>query len=112
MTANEKIAAELDQTPDPRACPACSFQNSLPYRWNGREHPVVRKCQGCGGIFTQADRHINLGHSYELVANAWDTTEGDVEQVYFDFTTIGPGDKIDRRHGWFNPVTRKITQTG
>ncbi|MCP4599243.1 MAG: hypothetical protein GY847_01680 [Proteobacteria bacterium] len=84
-------------------CPACSSVNIE------EAHPVS-SCQSCGAIFSDS---IYLGDSYLYVLPIWDAPgacqEGD--ERYFDFTTIGSAGR-ERRHGWFNPTTKKITQTG
>ena len=83
-------------------CPACSG--------NGINKGKVSECKRCGGIFADA---IYLGDSYDFVLPYWDDPDacraGD--QRYFDFVCLGSGG-VDRRHGWFNPATKRIVQVG
>ena len=68
----------------------------------------VYECAKCGAIFGTCYK----GESYGLVKPffaAQDPAPG--EARYFDFTTLG-SDGIGRRHGWFDPATKLITQVG
>jgi len=90
-----------------QGCPACSCNDYLETSFGVAD--VVR-CAGCGGIYTLAP--IYLGQSYQLVKPQWDDTDCPVEKWrYFDFQTLG-SEGLGRRHGFFNPATRKITQVG
>ncbi len=67
--------------------------------------PSVRHCQGCGGIFGSCTAAEGL----QLVRSEWAQGEAAQRAVSFDLTITDGG---GRRHGWFDPVTRRITQTG
>lgn len=86
-------------------CPGCGGRPG-----KATEVPGVRHCQGCGGIFGTC----YLGESYALVKPNLRpaSKEADKRARYYDLTCLGSGNKITRRHGWFDPVTRLITQTG
>lgn len=51
-----------------------------------------------------------LGESYEIVLPQWDSEKSPVE-IPYDLVVLG-SNGIERRHGWFNPATKRITQTG
>ena len=86
------------------SCPGCSHPQSTPH---SKVDNVVT-CAGCGGIYTLSP--IYRGESYQIVLPSWDEGEA-AEEVYYDLTVLG-SDGIQRRHGWFNPATKQITQTG
>ena len=87
------------------SCPACSSTSSRAHERSG-----VRVCAACSCVFTE--RPIWRGDSFEIVLPAWDETDPAlVEERPFDLTVVG-SDGLERRHGWFNPATRRITQTG
>jgi hypothetical protein len=47
-----------------------------------------------------------------MVLPGMSATEVPLEQIrYFDFTTVGSAG-LGRRHGWYNPATKLITQVG
>lgn len=85
-------------------CPCCS----------GKRHSLVAgtasvyKCKRCGAIHGSC----YLGDSYSLVLPYWDDADPATrEQLYFDLDCLG-SKGVERRHGWFNPATRKIIQVG
>ena len=84
-----------------RACSGKMFEK----KYNG-----TVQCKRCGAI--QNDGPMYLGDSYAHVLPYFDT-EGckPEEERYFDFTCLG-SKGITRRHGWYNPETRRITQVG
>lgn len=86
-------------------CPACSSTSS-------RSHfvPGVRVCEACSCIFTE--RAITRGDSFTIVLPSFDEAGCQVEDERpFDLTVVG-SDGVERRHGWFNPATRRLTQVG
>ena len=88
---------------DTRACRACNNT-----RGNKSLAVQVYECAKCGAIFGTC----YLGESYGYVLPYM--TNKDVapeEQRYFDFTTLG-SKGAGRRHGWFEPSTKLITQVG
>ena len=86
-------------------CPACDHKRGL--------RPIdgsitIRTCPKCGAIFGQC----YLGESYEIVLPYMHPDPPPPEECrYFDFLTIGSRG-IDRRHGWYDPRTKLITQIG
>jgi len=90
-------------------CPCCSGKRHAPHTTIG-----VYVCEDCGAIHGQC----YLGDSFAIVLPYWDDADPATrEQVYFDLDCLGArkrkGSKgIERRHGWFNPATRKIIQVG
>jgi hypothetical protein len=69
----------------------------------------VYRCPHCEAIQGQC----YLGESYGLVKPYLDP-DPNVDPLtvrYYDFTTLG-SQGIGRRHGWYNPATRLIVQTG
>lgn len=88
-------------------CPGCSCTT---YRETSFGVANVVRCNGCGGIYTL--ERIYLGDSYRLVKPQWDDTDCPAEKwQYFDFDVLG-SDGPSRRHGFYNPGNRKITQVG
>lgn len=86
-------------------CPACSNRKGNRPR---RSHPGVYDCAACRAVFGT----IRLGESYAIVLPQM--TGADVppeRQRYFDFMTWG-SQGTRRRHGWFDPDTKMITQVG
>lgn len=70
----------------------------------------VWQCPHCGAI--QSHTYIYLGESYSLVLPYFDNGECRPEdERYYDFLVL-TGTGPDRRHGWYNPATRRITQVG
>ena len=83
-------------------CPGCSGRPGRATKVAGVVH-----CQRCGGIFgscTAAERLM-------LVSPEWSTDpDADSRAILFDLTIT---DKPrTREHGWFDPTTKQITQTG
>lgn len=87
-------------------CPGCSGRP-------GRRTTVagVVHCASCGGIFgscTWAERQT-------LVSSTWSTDpEADSRAIMFDITVtdLPRSEGGGRSHGWFDPTTKQITQTG
>lgn len=96
-----------EQNHSEQGCPCCSCQE---YRSTSFGVPDVVRCAGCGGLYTLAP--IYLGQSYRLVKPEWDETDCPAsEWRYFDFETLG-SEGQGRRHGFYNPRNRKLTQVG
>lgn len=91
-----------------KTCPGCSGP-ATPFQ--GKLGPVVT-CGRCGGLFT-VEPIDNLA-SYTLIHGDWCRCgkAGDARARYFDLDVEGRGEMNSRRHGWFDPVCRGITQTG
>lgn len=85
-------------------CPACSHTRI----YLDSVQPGVHQCVACEAIFADM---IWLGRSYELVAPRFDPNPNPETERYFDFTCVS-SKGIVRRHGWFNPETRLLTQVG
>ena len=81
-------------------CPACRSRRCKAIK--GR----IYQCNRCQAIFGTTF----LGDSYEFVRPQWQTKEVKVER-YFDFTCVG-SKGVSRRHGWYDPETKLITQVG
>ncbi|MBW1992119.1 MAG: hypothetical protein JRI59_08400, partial [Deltaproteobacteria bacterium] len=57
--------------------------------------------------------YLYLGESYQYVLPWFAKEEVPVERLrYFDFTCLASGDRVVRRHGWYDPETRLIHQVG
>jgi hypothetical protein len=75
---------------------------------SGKKHLGVYKCPSCEAI----QGECYLGESYDLVLPQFDREPEDLEnQRYYDLKCLG-SKGFTRRHGWYNPRTHKITQTG
>jgi len=84
-------------------CPACNGKRQNPTR-----HTMVFECRRCGAIYGDCTK----GESYEIVLPYMAEAEVAPEHCrYYDFTVLG-SDGITRRHGWFDPETRRIVQVG
>lgn len=86
-------------------CPGCNGEPGEQTKVKG-----VFTCQGCGGIFGTC----YLGESYTLVKPNLRraSKEADERARYYDLTCLGSGNKITRRHGYYDPKTKLITQVG
>lgn len=93
-------------------CPACSAKERR--RYHATKFPGVYVCGRCGGIYGLA----TLDEVGQIVKPEWAPKDTPPEQwVYYDFTYPLPkpdkeGRTWGRMHGWFDSVTKKITQTG
>lgn len=91
-------------------CPACN--NTRKNRQVGPSSWVY-ECGKCGAIFGD---HLYLGDSYNYVLPYW-ATDAELSSTrpedlrYYDLTCLG-SKGIERRHGWFNPQTKRIHQVG
>jgi ribosomal protein L37AE/L43A len=85
-------------------CRACSNKR-------GNKETATRgvyTCAACGAIFGTC----YLGDSYGFVLPRMSSAAVSPEdQKYFDFTTLGSAG-LGRRHGWFDPTSKLITQVG
>jgi hypothetical protein len=88
-------------------CPCC----------NATDHTEIDcgivRCDTCQALFTT--HHVPLGRTYTHVLPRWDeradAREALCPSVYFDFDYLS-SKGTGRRHGWFNPETKCITQVG
>lgn len=86
----------------PVSCPGCSSEKFTP---EGKG----AKCSGCGGFVAE---HIYQGDSYAMVSWAMHSDPNSVtEPRYFDISGVG-SDGPYRRHGWYDPATKRIVQAG
>ena len=84
-------------------CPACSHKRAAFTKVIG-----VYECKKCGAIYGEC----YLGESYELVLPYWVTDEVPAGNLrYYDLMTLGPGCP-QRRHGRFDPASKRIAQVG
>ena len=88
------------------ACPSCNGLRNKPRADLGVQ---IWECRGCGSIHGTC----YLGDSYAIVKDEWAPNDPVVEAraIPYDLITLG-NEGMRRRHGWFDPVTRCITQTG
>lgn len=85
-------------------CPACS---SVKHEKHSKVVGVY-VCQSCGAVHGRCF----LGESHGMVQPYWHEGPSEPEQErYYDFETVGPKG-LERRHGWFNVESKRITQTG
>lgn len=94
-------------TRDRTKCPGCSEPSSTVTPIGN--HGAVVRCASCGGIYTRWP--IYLGDTYKYVSNDWDPKGSFDGAVYYDFIYLG-SEGVGRRHGWFQPKTKGIVQTG
>lgn len=66
------------------------------------------ECKKCGAV--QGDCY--KGDSYKIVLPFFVSQDIPMEKTrYFDLMVVG-SNGLERRHGWFDPETRKIVQVG
>lgn len=65
-------------------------------------------CRKCEAVFGQCYKGDSYGIVLPFMTADKDATE---RQRYYDFTVLG-SDGVTRRHGWFDPQTKLITQIG
>jgi ribosomal protein L37AE/L43A len=83
-------------------CPACSEKKALPL--NGQ----IYRCTKCDAIYGQC----YLGDSYSYVLPQMTAEDVPADRTrYYDFTCVG-SNGITRRHGWYDPQSKLITQVG
>lgn len=87
----------------PVACPACNHLRAKP-----TDHPTIYECAKCSALHGSC----YLGDSYYFVLPFWavDPLER-TNPRYFDLQCLG-SEGVTRRHGWFDPETKRIVQTG
>lgn len=102
-TAKPEFAAAGTKQTEVPACPACNHTRGFEVRMAS-----IYECAACHGLYGRC----YLGDSYTFVLPHMVGGPVPVEhQRYFDFTCVG-SKGVTRRHGWFNPPTRLITQVG
>lgn len=105
------LVAARGIVPSDTTCPACSGRSNIKYN----DLATVYRCLTCSAIHGECSEHV----SYSIVSSEWDTGNPPAEQwVYYDLRCrTKPGSPNFRfggfrRHGWFNPATKKIVQVG
>lgn len=99
-TIHESAKGQKTETMAP--CPGCSSKRGY------RVAPQVHICAGCDGIVGSC----YLGDSYLYVLPQMTAAAVPAEATrYYDFTTLG-SKGVGRRHGWYDPTTKLITQVG
>lgn len=93
------------------SCPACGSKKSRATAYgteirSSSHNLQIRECCRCKAVYGTC----YLGDSYAIVRPFFLKGEA-AEQRYFDLTTLG-SEGIGRRHGWFDPATRLLTQVG
>ncbi len=85
-------------------CPACSAtRRQVITTVSG-----VYECSKCLAIYGQCYK----GDSYTLVLPYFAEHAVDPQtERYYDLTVLG-SDGVTRRHGWFDPASKRITQVG
>lgn len=99
----EFAQAGTKQTAVPE-CPACSHKRGFEIQM-----ARVYECGACHAVYGS----LYLGDSYGYVLPHFgnDSAEITERQRYFDFTCVG-SKGVTRRHGWFDPCTKLLTQVG
>lgn len=90
------------------SCPCCGWHNPA-NDYDSMTGIPVRRCV-CGAVFGE----MKLAQSYRVVKPQFHP-EPDFEPGqtrYFDFSGLDPEGQPYRRHGWYDPETRLITQAG
>jgi len=86
-------------------CPCCGVTPNFAtfqFGW-------VQVCPNCGAMFGVAPSYQE---TLKLVKSKWDDKDPEIfTEAYYDFMFPINGEAV-RRHGWFNPATGCITQTG
>lgn len=93
-------------------CPCCNVSQKHAKDTGQDKFGYVVKCSKCSAIFTLGDNAIYLGDSYAIVSPHFtNDPTADTRSVYFDLMVLG-SKGAQRRHGWFDPTTKLITQVG
>lgn len=92
------------------ACPACGGKCKA----TTERGVPVQSCTRCGGVSNLPSRPLYKGEAYDLVLPFMAKEDVAVEQLrYFDFTYLdGLMGGVGRRHGWYDPRTRLVHQSG
>jgi len=83
-------------------CPACNSKEAE------KLDPKIRQCAHCGCVYGCC----TIRHTRRYVLDEWEPGTQDMlnnNSIPYDFWLI---DLKYRIHGWFNPTTGRITQTG
>lgn len=95
-----------------KGCPCCGVSQKHAKDTKDDRAGNVVQCGKCSAIFTRGDSAIYLGESYAIVLPRFTTdASADAHSIYFDLMVLG-SKGLERRHGWFDPRTKLITQTG
>jgi hypothetical protein len=89
-------------------CPACNkkmTKKALSEDFQGIAQ--VHQCPKCRAVFGTC----YLGESYEIVKPYFSYVADMATAIYYDLTCLG-SNGIERRHGWFDPTSKLILQTG
>jgi len=85
-------------------CPQCSSNSVKP----APEKTTLYVCNACNAIFGEC----YLGDSYAIVLPFFVEKNVPAEQTrYFDFMCLG-SEGLMRRHGWYDPQSRRLVQSG
>jgi ribosomal protein L37AE/L43A len=111
MTRQTSTARQTRQTRaiETPACPACSCERGTLIPTG----TAVYTCERCGCLHGR----LYLGESYTLVQPYFEAEAVAAAAIAagetrpYDLDCLGSGG-LTRRHGWYNPATRRITQTG
>ena len=90
-------------------CPACSNEGMV-----GTKYPTVWICERCSAVFGSV---ADEAQSYEIVKPMFLQEDGrdllaEGLGQYFDLMHVDADGNLQRRHGWYDPQTRMILQTG
>lgn len=70
----------------------------------------IKKCSHCEAVYGVA---TSFAESHQFVLPQFASGEVPHEQTrYYDMMILLPNGQCERRHGWFDPATRRITQVG
>ena len=107
----EKVIVTTKEQKKP-GCPCCGVSQKHGKDTGHDRAGRVVQCKKCEAIYTLEGSSIYLGDSYAIVLPRFTTdTTADTRSIYFDLTVLGSGG-VQRRHGWFDPTTKLITQVG
>ena len=87
------------------SCPACGADSS------DCDGFRVFICPNCGAVYNEAAEFLPQEAVANYVESSWDSTREVEDLFYFDLCWLHAG-RLRRSHGWANPVTRKVVQTG
>lgn len=95
----------------PSTCPGCNGSGVL------TDDPQVLRCDGCGGIFTDAETPITLVQAlkFVLLNQPMQDRAGADGAFYFDLDLVEYGAKpanATRYHGWADRETKRVVQWG
>lgn len=96
-------------------CPCCGVsEKHSRKREDFDKYGRVVQCRKCQAVYTVDGGSVYLGESYKIVLPYFErdpSAQSMDDCIYYDLTCLGSAG-ISRRHGWYNPTTKRVVQVG